>query len=555
MKRFYNPGFKASLVTLVILILISSCIKEDLDPGNLDEIRWDPELAIPLANTSFTIGDIVAEAGKPGELLIDPVTGLCSLVYRGQLTSISGAQFEILPDQNFLTEYTITNLDAVAINNLQINDTLTINTSTTLDFETDSPSVYIDELNLSDGDLRLVIQSSVNQDLGITVTLPKAEKNGQVFQQNFTLPAANGGTVNRQVVLDMSGYEINLTQTGNTVNSLTCEFSIQVNKTSAPVASGQAISINAYLEDMRFSLIRGDFGQQSLFKISEKDTIAISIFNNALPDSGGFRINHVIVNMDIENGFGIPMKINDLLIQPFGDGQTFPYPFIPAPTPINIPAPANPGLTASNSLSIGGPNATELNAIINAKPKNLIYAANVQTNPAGAPPPSARNFITDTSTVKIRFETIMPLFGGAWNFTFRDTTPFEPGVDLSDYLEDAELQCITSNGFPFDIEMNIDFTDSLFNILQTLQPDSELEKIIRSAQTDMNGIVTQPTAKTTRFILNRSEVAQLKNVKHIIIRARGNTANYGQTDVKIYDHYRLDFKLGLKGNFDLTVNP
>lgn len=547
------------ILLLATGFFLQGCMKEELDLGRIEETTWDPHLAIPLINSSFTIKDLLLEADKRGQVVTDPTSGLCSLVYKGQLQSPSGAEFIILPDQNFQAEYVTSASDANNINTLPLNGTYLTGTSTTLTFEPDTDVVYIDELTLSSGELVIDITSTINQNVLLTVTVPAAQKNGQVFQQAFPIPAANNTPFFQQIRMDMGGYVVDLTQGGTTFNTVTCNYTVQVTKTAASIQAGQRITMNNRLEDLRFSLIKGDFGQQRLFSIDDRDTINLSLFKNVIPDSGEFRLNHAIANLRIENGYGIPLRIDTLLLQPYGSGQTFPYPYIPTPpgyTPLNLSAPSVPGQsTVTIPPSIGGPNATELNAIINAKPKNLIYALEALSNPNGPPTQGNRNFITDTGRVRIRFDILMPLDGGAWNFTFRDTTSFDLGRDFTGYLSSAELRSITTNGFPFDVEMNIDFADADFNILHTLEPDSEFERVIQSARIDANGDVTQPTVKTTRFLLHETEAGLLKDVRHIIVRAKGSTTNNGVPDVKIYDHYKLDFKLGMKGTFNFPVQP
>lgn len=534
-------------------------MKEDIDLGKIGETTWDPELAIPLVNSSFTIKDLLLEADKRGQVLTDPVTGLCSLIYKGQLLSPSGAQFVILPDQNFQAEYESSVSDANNINTLPVGGTYLTGTSTTLTFEPDTNIVFIDELTLSSGDLIIDITSDINQDVVLTVSVPAAQKNGQIFQESFIIPAASTGNVTQQIRMDMSGFVIDLTQGGTTSNSVTCNYTVLITKTSATLVAGQRITMDNRLQDLQFSLIRGDFGQQRLFDIDDRDTIALSLFKNIVPDSGDFRLNQAIANIRIENSFGIPLRIDTLLLEPYGDGQTFPYPNIPTPpgyTPLYLNAPAVPGqVTVTTPPSIGGPNATELNAIISSKPKNLVYGLLALSNPNGPPQPGNRNFIADTSRVRIRFEILMPFDGGAWNFTFRDTTPFDLGTDFTKYLTSAELRSTTTNGFPFDVEMNIDFVDSTYQLLLTLEPESEFERVIESARIDANGDVTTPTVTHTRFLISNNEAYQLKNVRYVIIRAKGSTTNNGVADVKIYDHYRLDLKLGIKGNFNFIVQP
>jgi len=547
------------LLSILAVLFLPSCIKEEIDLERIESFRWDPEIAVPLAHSSFTIADIVNKAGQPEELLIDPSTGLCSLIYRGELSSMTGAEFCKLSRLDFQSGYTLSASTAAIINSLPQGATFTADSSAALNFQT-IDTIIIDEVTLSDGDFILKINSTISQDISVTVRIPEARKNGMVFEHSFQVPAAINGATSLQTDVDLSGYVIQPGQGGNTANALTCLFNFQFTKTSFNSSAGQNITIQNSLDGLRFSLIKGDVKQQKLFKIDNIESVDISVFENAVPGGGGFRINHVIAKLQIENALGIPLRVDSLMIKPSGDSLNLPFQFIPAPAgflPLNILQPSLPGLVATTvpSQDIGGPNATELNAAINTKPKSLLYALEAMTNPGGPAAPNNRNFITDTGRVKIKMEVLMPLNGGAWDFTFRDTTPFDPGVDLTEYLESAQLRCIISNGFPFDVEMNIDFTDSAYNVLQTLQPASDYERIVASAKVDSYGIVTQQTVKTTDFFLDRNEASGLKDVRHVIIRAKGNTTNNGVDDVKIYDHYRMEFKLGLKGKLGINVNP
>ena len=428
-------------------------------------------------------------------------------------------------------------------------------------YATGNGQVKIDEQTFKTGDLNISISSTFKQSSVITITMPTAKKAGIAFTQTIAVQASTGSSVSVVQTFDLAGYNFDMTNGGTTTNKFNINYSVKVTKTAATSLPGENIQITQGFTNQSFLLIKGDVGTQGI--TATKDTVSISIFKNAL-QTGDFSIKYATIKFNIVNSYGLPIRLNNLQLFPYGVGQSFIYPTIPLPAAyalIDINAPVVIGDSASTGPPalpvIGGPSETVLNTTINQKPKNFIYNVGSLTNPNGPTTPSTRNFITDQSRFRVDFELDIPLDGKAWDFVFRDTIPFTFGEETSGKINSLTLRNYVNNGFPFDVGINLDFVDSAYVLKQTLNPDAVYSNVIPSAAIDIaTGKVTTSTEKTTDFVLNKAQIDNLKNVKHIIVRATGKTTNAvsgAGPDVKIYDYYKLAVKMGIKGEFNIPL--
>lgn len=554
MKVLFKPLIKTSLFIFLIGILLNSCVKKEFDFDNLSDQQLTPEIAIPLINSSFTIKDILKETDKDGNIYIDPTTNFCTLIYKGNLFSVKGTDLVSLSPQNFNSNYSLSASDVVAINLLPVGSTYSLNFANTINYVS-NVSVQIDELTFKSGMLTLDISSSLKQSSIITITIPDAIKNGVALTQTLSVAASSGSSVLSSVTVDLTGYAFDMTKGGTTVNMFDINYNVVLTKTFNSSAPGESISISQSISNQSFSLIKGDIGQQSL--TADVDTVAISIFKNIVPGGGDFRINYAQVKFTIENSYGVPIRINNLTLSPYGVGQTFPASTVPLPPAYNsldINAPTVIGTSVyTYPPQIGGPTETTLNSIINAKPKNFIYNVQTVSNPNGVSTAGSRNFVTDQSQLSVDLELSIPLDGGAWDFLLADTMAFDLGGNSLENVNNLTLRNYVNNGFPFDVGMNIDFVDSVYTVKQTLNPSSIYADVIPSALIDGNGVVVSSSQKTTDFTLTKAQLDNLKTVKYIILRAKGNTTNNGIPDVKIYSHYKLDVRMGIKGEFNFSI--
>jgi len=109
---------------------------------------------------------------------------------------------------------------------------------------------------------------------------------------------------------------------------------------------------------------------------------------------------------------------------------------------------------------------------------------------------------------------------------------------------------LDSNGFPFDVDLQIYFVDSLYSKIDSLIVPNQIvlkSGIVNTTIGDPNyGKVISPSATILDAVLTRPRLLNLKPSKYLLIKAIANTANGGTTNVKIYSDYKLDVKLGLQ---------
>lgn len=160
------------------------------------------------------------------------------------------------------------------------------------------------------------------------------------------------------------------------------------------------------------------------------------------------------------------------------------------------------------------------------------------------------NFITDSSQFKIDMELDLPLEGTASNFVFQDTVPYSFDINNPDQIKSITVRAYIDNGFPIDVGMRLAFVDSAYNVIDELvNPVYQL--VMPSASIGANGMVSSSTSSSHDFVIPTSVISQVKKVKHILIGAVANTINSGNTNVKIYNFYHLDVRIGVNVELNL----
>jgi hypothetical protein len=70
---------------------------------------------------------------------------------------------------------------------------------------------------------------------------------------------------------------------------------------------------------------------------------------------------------------------------------------------------------------------------------------------------------------------------------------------------------------------------------------------VEAALVNSAGDVTQSVKKITDLLLTESQIALLDHVKNLEIYAEANTKDFANgQNVKIYDYYKLDLRLGVQ---------
>ena len=520
----------------VLILTMPSCIKDNFALDKLTKTEWNPNIAVPLVFSSLTINDLLKKDN--GGLITVGSDNFCTLIYKGNLFSLKASDLITIPNQQ--PPPFSQGLTPGQISSFSFAGTITLPYSQTVTFDSGLNGPKIDSIIFKTGDLGIALSSDFKFSGQIKIIIPAAKKNGVVFSQTIpftytsTVPVLSNGSY------DLSGYKFDMTNGGTSFNEFPVNLEVTLSGTGAPVLASDQFTLTQTLTNMKFDKVFGDIGQMSLSP--NADTVDLSIFRNLL-GTASFTLADPRVKVILSNSYGVPINASLTQFDGYNPGSgSFPITGSPSPLPIPYPNFSQLGQILTDSFKLDNSNSN-IASVINNTPKSLIYKITSQTNPAGGITHS--NFVIDTSRFKADMEVELPLWGTAMNFILQDTIPFEFSSTIPEEVDYALVRTFNSNGFPFDVDLQIYFVDSLYTKLDSLVIPNQL--VLRSGMVSpITGKVTSPTSTIFDAVLTKPRLIHLKPAKNIILKAIANTANGGVTNVKIYSDYKIDFKLGLQ---------
>ncbi|MBL0343567.1 MAG: hypothetical protein IPP71_23555 [Bacteroidetes bacterium] len=527
LNRFHKFAF---VCTVLVSLLGTSCNKDDFDASLLEPPAWEPEVAFPLVYTEIGISDLVQVNDSNTILTVDP-DQFCTLIYQGRAFELSATQLVNAPDQSFQRQYSLNNSQILTLGNT---GQVQVQKTQNLDFNF-SQGVEIDTLFLKSGELELSINSDFPLNGTVQVQIPGMTRNGLPFDETLSLNYSGNIPVNALKSVLLSGYKIDYTEGGMSHNKLNINYTISLAGSSLGVSTNNTIICKAEFAATEYSLVYGYVGQQSLANM--QDSIEISIFNNSF-GTGSFSIAEPKVRFDVSNSIGIPFyaKLNQLTALNGNLTNFVVASGIPDPLPVISPSISQMGQVIQSSFTIDKDNSNVL-ALIDQQPKYIISQSQVTTNPAGR----TVNFLSDTSRIAMDIHVELPFFGTANDFRIKDTVPFSYN-DLNN-VEELTLRMGLENGFPLESSIQLIFVDDNMNSLDTLFLPGEV--VIPSGTVDMvSGRVTVPGKKIHNHVFPRSRIEKIISASHILIIASATSFNNGNSNVKIYNDYKLKLKIG-----------
>ena len=530
----FHRFFSYIIVFSAAVLSFSACVRK-YDPDRLASGSWDPNLAVPLAFSHFTVYDILDRADSNDLVVIDPNTGLLALVYTGQAFSFSARDVLELPDFAFSAQYSAGDFGFPTIPNF--NQNLSGNSAESFNYTPDGGGELY-TLTLEAGELAIDLETDLQHDLDVQLTFPYITLGGTPLVVSLPLNYTGMPTSAASVQIDLSNYLIDFTAGGGTNNTLAYEVQATISGNGNPINGNEALNVDVALSGLLFSLVTGDFGQRVVGV--DGDSILLAIFQNIT--EGYFELNDPRLYLDVMNSFGFPVAIDITELRTVNTNDGTVYPMTGFPNPTDIGFPILPGDSASTTLLFNSSNTSNITNVITPVPKYLHFAFQGTSNPAGQA--ETPNFITSDSRLRIDARLELPLQGFAYGFMVVDTVEFTFDEAL-DEVEWVKIRLNATNGFPVDLHAQILLADADYNILETLLTDEQA--VLVSGQTDVDGRVIVPTQKITDILIPREQIDMLYDAAYLIIRADANTLNGTSGEVVgIYEDNYIDLRLGMQ---------
>lgn len=503
--RQYLPFLKLFSVTmLTMVLLLSACKKyDDVEVG-----PYEPEFAIPLLQSSFSIEDVLSRFDDDTFVTIDN-EGFVTMNYRGDLTARTSMDiFEFIAQTPSLFPL--------------------LDTTMVLPFGT--PNGFdLDFAVINNGYARFNYIYDLPEPMDMTIRVPNLlTPTGEVFEfQQYhpigsPLPFQSDTTHLKDYILKPTND------------------SIYVEYYAILKDNGERIKLNVItleLQEFTASYVEGYMGNE-IYEIP-RDTIEIDFFENWT--RGEVYFEDPRISVSVLNSFGFPVRSKANIMDIFtADGQVLELQSLYVDS-INVDYPRLDEVGESRTtLFYFDKDNSNIDDVLNSNPVAVDYEMRALANPDMDT--TIRGFMTDTSQFKIQVEVELPLHGRALGFAARDTLD----IDFAKYEKAiaAELKVIADNSLPLEVALQGYFLTADYQVIDSLF--QETTPIIGAAAVDDEGEVIEMETLVTYIPVEGERFERLKSAKKMLLTTAFSSYNNGQAPVKIYTDQQVDIRMGMK---------
>ncbi|MEL6667372.1 MAG: hypothetical protein AAFP08_00285 [Bacteroidota bacterium] len=507
--------------TLILLLIgFTSCEDNIVSLGDIDEVRYDAEYAIPLIDSEINMNDLLENFEEDASLTVDP-DGLLRFQYRGDVLSRDAE--DIFRGINA----TINDFPLIPI----------IEQRQALPFSVPG-GLELDRLIMGGGELLYAMFNGYDRPVTATLRFPTITLDGEILEISGELPAYSGtgdlplftNTGDGSEPFDLDGYLLLPEDDSIYIEAFLEDADGNLLDPSIP----SAISI----DDFSFEYAEGYL--DNLIYEGGRDTIEIDFFDSWI--RGEVFFENPIITFDIENSFGVP---TESVINVFNiitaDGEILPLESVFIDEGITFPYPTleEIGDTKSRQFVFTSENSN-IDIVLGSQPVAVDYDVNALTNPDGNT--DIRGFITDSSFYRVQVEVELPLDGSAANFEVRDT--FEIDFSQFDKAEEVEFKLVSDNELPLGVRISGEFQDEAGNFVANFIPEEE--RLIAPAEVGTDGRPTGPFQQITFVAYDSETLPSILSAKQLVLTAFFDTTNGIGQSVRIEQDQDLRVRLGAR---------
>ena len=527
---------------LAISFLLTSCFSELANDFNkIDELRWNPSLALPLANGSFTIDEFAEELSGDNFSTGARPDGLVVFYFSQDQVFSENAEDQInIQDENYVSSIAVPLGD---LPDLPVNGSV----STQRIHEFGVNTSFNDKLysaTLKGGTLEIDLAGNFPASGELVFTFNGLTLDGQTMQTTFQWTYDGSNTQRFQRTIDLAGLEMDLTDGGTTFNYFYFTSDLTLFYEGQTVTTSQQLDLSLDLLNMEFSDAFATVAERVIATESNQFTL------NFLDDLNGgqYYFDEPSINFHFANSFGVPLSATiieatassvergDLALTGSAVGNPFTMGY---PTINEI------GTVVDSDITLNHENSN-LPQLLAFQPNTISYTFQGTVNPDGN---DETHFVLDTSRISADIDLELPMIGRFRNLTFVENYDFD-AQELEE-VEYALFRLTSSNGFPINTDMQLYFRNSSGFFIDSLIYDDS--RVLEAGITDSNGKVTTPTVKELDVLIPKDRLGPISTATSLVMRARLDTPENQTQSVRIYEDDRLDVKLYIQTEFEIIL--
>lgn len=538
-ESFCFSRFSIGLALIVVSVgLLSSCLEEFNDVDKIGEVKLSPEVATPIARSTFGLSDFLDSFNSNGLIETDE-DGLITLIYGEELTSQSASELFRIQDQ-FFTQ--ILEAPGSFVTPIPVTVTVPISTTYSEEFVPDN-NERLDSLTFKTGTISVSLANTFKADGNLVMRINSLQNNGQALEIPFTWSYEGNTPIVTTGEVDLTGYTAVLTD-GSTYNTFSYDIEGELSFNNETISISEDIVTEIRLSNVSFSGIFGYLGMRSVG--SEYDTLLIDIFSNV--QGGNFLVDDPRIRFNFENSFGLTAQIDFQEFVARSNANEFVS--LSGSIRDDLQTIAQPGYDqvgefASSTISINNTNSNIVD-IISILPEEIVYQMEGFVGTADV---TEKSFALDTSRIDLSYEVELPL-----SFSLEDlyvTNTFDFAGEEFNNVISFDFVINTTNGFPLDFSLQAYFLDANGEVMDSLFT-GESNNVLVPAQIDAEGIVVSPGVNTLEIAVSQERADIVKTSSQLRLEARAATS--GDIPVKIRDDYQLDIKIGAYSEIEISAS-
>jgi len=534
------------LIAIASCLCFSSCIREEPEIKDIN-LSSEPEWGVPLAQVFLSAERVIDNFDEDG-LVSAGEDGLISIIYSDTLDPVDANDFLVLPDQNFEAEIALSDAEFAQLN---ASGSLSISEMRTFEYPTPEGD-RLDSVRFESGVFSLRVESALN--VGVSGTLSVLDGITQevlyIYEfQDAQPPVLINENSSLENVLLTFGND------GNGENVLVAQYDLEL------IYSGDGgnadVEIDFEMSDLKVRSVGGYIVPRTIDL--DDEGLFISMFDDLR--GAQIRVEDPRINFFFDNGFGLGTRLeieNITGVNAGGESLNVPGTDI-TELPV-IQAAASPGESVITELRINNdlmtPSVTDFLAFY----PNYVtgqFALNIN------PEDDASSFLSRDAQLRLSYEAEIPVYGSISDFNISDTAAINlddvlDGVDDVEEITEVEVRIIVDNGLPIVAGLQMVFTDSLYQPVDSLFED--VTNVFESAPLELTVPENHPdygrAIGSTRTVLKipveRDRVEALEDVTHIVFRVVGHTSSNGAHPIRLFVEDSFNVRVAARVKLDIN---